>query len=45
MPFKDAERHYCKRKGHIAKVYCSKAKDEGNKMTYKTHQVIEAIRG
>ena len=41
-PFKDAESHYCKRKGHIAKVCHTKAKDEGNKMAHKTHQVIEA---
>ena len=42
-PFKDAEYHYCKRKGHIAKVCRTKARDEGNKMAHKTHQVIEAI--
>ena len=42
-PFKDAECHYCKRKGHIAKVCHTKARDEGNKMAHKTHQVIEAI--
>ena len=27
----------------IAKVCCTKARDEGNKMAHKTHQVIEAI--
>ena len=42
-PFKDAECHYCKRKGHIAKVCRTKARDEGNKMAHKTYQVIEAI--
>ena len=40
---KDAEYHYCKRKGHIAKVCRTKARNEGNKMAHKTHQVIEAI--
>ncbi len=38
-----AECHYCKRKGHIAKVCHTKARDEGNKMAHKTRQVIEAI--
>ena len=28
---------------HIAKVWPTKARDEGNKMAHKTHQVIEAI--
>ena len=42
-PFKDAECHYRKRKGHIAKMCRTKTRDEGNKMARKTHQVIEAI--
>ena len=33
-PFKDAECHYCKRKGYIAKVCHTKARDEGNKMAH-----------
>ena len=33
-PFKDAECQYCKRKGHIAKVCRTKARDEGNKMAH-----------
>ena len=37
----DAECHYCKWKGHIAKVCRTKTRDEGNKMD--SYQVIEAI--
>ena len=40
-PFKDTECHYCKRKGHIAKVCRTKTRDEGNKMD--PYQVIMAI--
>ena len=39
----DVECHYFKMKGHIAKVCRTKARNEGNKMAHKTHQVIEAI--
>ena len=35
-PFKDALFNYCKRKGHIAKVCRTKARDEGNKMAHIT---------
>ena len=37
--FKDAECHFCKKRGHIAKVCGAKTKAEGHRHQHKTHQL------
>ena len=37
--FKDAECHFCKKRGHIAKVCRTKIKAEGHRHPHKTHQL------
>ena len=37
--FKDAECHFCKKRGHISKVCRAKTKAEGHRHQHKTHQL------
>ena len=37
--FKDVECHFCKKRGHIAKVCHAKTKAEGHRHQHKTHQL------
>ena len=37
--FKDVEYHFCKKRGHIAKVCRTKTKAEGHRYQHKTHQL------
>ena len=39
--FKDAECHYCKKRGHIVRVCRSKAQAAGRKQPRRTHQLTE----